>query len=76
MDISNFLGEIVQRYVYDAHGSPTIYDHEENQIIPAARIFDQSLYVASREYDPESGMYLILIVITLHLRGGFYQRSR
>ena len=57
-EVSNFLGAVVQRYVYDAYGNPTIYDHSESQITPTSENFLINPFMfASREYDPESGNY-------------------
>ena len=57
-EVSNFLGAVVQRYVYDAYGNPTVYDHGERQITPSSENFLINPFMfASREYDTESGHY-------------------
>ena len=57
-EITNFVGEVVQRYVYDAFGNFTIYDDEGNEITAAsAKYLKNPFTFASREFEPDSGHY-------------------
>ena len=57
-EISNFDGDVVQRYVYDSFGNVTIYDDGGNQIEPTNSKFLKNPFMfTGREYDPETGCY-------------------
>ena len=57
-EITDFEGIIVQRYVYDAFGSVTIYDKDGNEITPSSANYLENPYAfTGRELDPETGLY-------------------
>ena len=57
-EITNFAGEVVQRYVYDSFGKFKIYDDEGNEITSASTKYLKNPFTfVSREYEPDSGLY-------------------
>ena len=57
-EITNSVGTVVQRYVYDAFGKITIYDDQNNIITPdSPKYLKNPFTYTGREYDPETGLY-------------------
>ena len=57
-EITNFLGDVVQRYVYDSFGGITIYDSEGDEITTDSEGYLENPFTyTGREYDPETGLY-------------------
>ncbi len=57
-EITNFSGDVVQRYVYDAYGKMTIYDGQNNVITPSSpKYLPNPFTYTGREFDPETGLY-------------------
>ena len=57
-EVTNFSGEVVQRYVYDSFGRITIYDDGGNEITPNSDKYLKNPFTyTGREYDVETGLY-------------------
>ena len=57
-EITDRMGNVVQRYVYDAFGGITIYDNQNNVITPTSSKYLKNPFTfTGREYDPETGLY-------------------
>jgi len=53
--ITDFTGNLVESYLYDSFGNPTIFD-STGSLIPESLIGNPYLFTG-REFDPESGLY-------------------
>ena len=57
-EITNSIGEVVQRYVYDSFGRVTIYDNQGNKITADSdKYLENPFTYTGREYDAETGLY-------------------
>ena len=57
-EVTNFVGDVVQRYVYDAFGKITIFDGDGNQITSSSgKYLENPFTFTGREYDAETGLY-------------------
>ena len=57
-EITNSIGEVVQRYVYDSFGRVTIYDNQGNEITASSNKYLENPFTyTGREYDVETGLY-------------------
>ena len=59
-EVTNFVGDVVQRYVYDSFGRMTIYDDQGNVITEESEKYLPNPFTyTGREYDPETGLYYL-----------------
>ena len=57
-EVTNFVGDVVQRYVYDVFGKITIFDGDGNQITASSEKYLENPFTfTGREYDRETGLY-------------------
>ena len=57
-EITNFAGEVVQRYVYDSFGRIKIYDDGGTEVTPSSSKYLKSPYTfTGQHYQPETGNY-------------------
>ena len=57
-EVTNYDGDVVQSYVYDSFGNPTIYDDKGMKITQADSSYLKNPFLfAGREYDSETGCY-------------------
>ena len=75
-EITNLVGEVVQRYVYDSFGRMTIYDDEGNEITPDSdKYLDNPFTYTGREYDPETGLYYYQSEVLQCTDGTLFERG-
>ena len=57
-EITNLVGDVIQRYVYDSFGNTTIHDKDGTAITESSTDYLKNPYIfTGRERDPETGLH-------------------